>query len=116
MFGGCVPLPDPLRVEPPEELAKRLPSEKENVGTLTYPLGSWAYPGDAIAAKVSDLLDGATVVDLVAVTVNRERRQLASLRASLFGASLDGGRDGIPVSAVYNDTSRMVIIVRFSQS
>lgn len=100
--------------ESPEELARNLPSEKEKAGTLTYPVDSWAYPGKTVASKVAEDLEGFTVVDLVAVTVDREARSLASLRASLFGASLDGGRDPIPVSAVFDDTSRTALIVRFT--
>jgi hypothetical protein len=60
------------------------------VGTLTFPQGSWAYPGGEVARKVLDTLQGSRPIMLAGLT-RGEDTPLAAVRAGLFGTSMDSG-------------------------
>ncbi|HEX8093002.1 hypothetical protein [Jatrophihabitans sp.] len=91
--------------------AGRLPSDESRVGELTYPRGSWEYPGGDVALKLT--LDGRRRLAALAVVSSEARRPLGALRATLFVASLDEGLDPVPVhaSAVAQVPAEAIIIV-----
>ncbi|MGW6129714.1 hypothetical protein ACWFNE_06790 [Cellulomonas sp. NPDC055163] len=89
------------------------------VGRVTYPTGAWAYPGaagDALATRIAReiLPAGLGEIALIAVAPDDTTLGLASTRAFLFGASLDAGTSGLPVTALADPTAKgaRAIIVR----
>jgi hypothetical protein len=67
----------------------QLPDSSKRVGSLSYPKDGWEYPGSAAALDVP--IKEFISFSIIAVASADTRRPLAALRASLFGASLDGG-------------------------
>ena len=72
-------------------------AQQNDLGTLTYPKASWAYPGGEVARKTLEAVQGSHPIALVAIT-RGDDTPLASTRAGLFGTSLDSGHP-LPVYA-----------------
>jgi hypothetical protein len=88
----------------------------EEFGDLDYPAGEWQFPAGSVPAKVLDFalreeMRGIAVV--IGLASSDERRALASVRASLFAASLDSGFVPPPVHAFTSAEGREAIIVVF---
>lgn len=88
-------------------------SDFEKIGSLDYPVGSWEYPKQE-SLSLEAMSEKTTITALVGVTKDDARRPLAALRASLFGASLDGGVSGPPVHAIVsaNVTAELIVVIR----
>ncbi len=80
-----------------------------DIGSLTFPKGSWAYPGGAVARKVLDALQGSRPLTLVALTKGDDT-PLAAVRAGLFGTSLDSGAP-LPVRAWPTKPVEAIVVV-----
>ncbi|MGC3992785.1 MAG: hypothetical protein QM779_01425 [Propionicimonas sp.] len=79
------------------------------VGTLTFPQGSWAYPGGEVARKVLDSIVGSSPVMMVGLT-RGDDTPLVALRAGLFGTSLDSGAS-LPVRAWPDQPVEAIVVV-----
>jgi len=68
-------------------------TDANRVGQLSYPAGSWEYPGREEVAlgaiKRLPTLNADPNITIVAIASGNQRQPLAALRGSLFGASLD---------------------------
>ncbi|RZT17538.1 hypothetical protein EV649_5085 [Kribbella sp. VKM Ac-2569] len=90
----------------------------EPIGTLTYPVGGWDYPGTESATQAA--LKAAEIAGLsgppmtvVALTADTDHRPIAALRASLFTASVDTGIGARPVHAFPNTSGAEAIVLVF---
>jgi hypothetical protein len=83
----------------------------EPIGSLTYPVGGWDYPGGEAALKAASLVaQSGPPMTVVALTQDADRAPLAALRATLFAASVDTGIGAPPVHA-FRSTSGVEAIV-----
>lgn len=85
--------------------------ESDLFGQLNFPAGSWEYPGSEYAADIMDLAGTHAEVTVVTYARTKDRLPLATLRGSLFGASLDNGRACPPVWSFVLPTDAEAIVV-----
>lgn len=90
----------------PEDVKK---ATADRVGTLTFPKGSWAYPGGKVSLDVLNRLEGQRPLGIAALTKGDDT-PLAAVRAGLFGTSLDSGAP-LPVRAWSGQPVEAIIVL-----
>jgi hypothetical protein len=83
-------------------------ARNKSFGPLTYPKGSWAYPGSEVTRNVVGDLGGRPVFALIGLTAGKDL-PLVATRAGLFGTSLDSGTP--PPVYVHEASAEAIVVI-----
>ena len=84
--------------------------QNQPIGMLSYPRGSWSYPGNDAINEILKNLSSYSRHGILSVASNENELPLAAWRGSMLGASLDSGYP-LPVYALVDDGQEAIVIV-----